>query len=613
MPQIAFLSGVAGARGSFRRYVFILILSVFVPMLAVAGFVIGIDPYYVFGAPSWKGVNAVRPFYEPHVIIAKPYQMRRLRPDAVALGSSRAEAGIDPRHPAWGTSSVFNFAMPSSTSYDTMLAFTHAQAVGRPLKRAVLGLDFFAFNFFMTRNQDQKEERFAGNGVKEFADFIEAELKNRRRDDATAKDRGQDQVFNEKLYLAVNGDVAQAIARKDFRSGLQHYELAGRAERRLGAFVPPDWDEQGYMQANPDVAYFTSLGNFLSGYHHYLVAGRAEGRLGGFVPPNWNEAAYLAVNPSARVHIALGDYHNGYVHYAGIGKSEGRTGGFPATNIFDRLQRRWPALNNARFQLAELWRMVFSTTAAYEAGATIFSQSAPRSFDDLGMRVWEDHDKELRVLGGPGPLIRIILLGGPWAPELTLPKQMYCFTNTETAMTMFDPFRFLVRRAYAEGTDLRLFLTPLHPIIRALFRGLDLSARYDFWMKELVRINEEEAARAGRPPLPLWDFSDPNSITKQRIPMPGDPTPLRYFWEASHYRKGMGDLILDRIFDYRDPAQPLPDDFGVRLSAANIDAHIANSNAKLTEWAAHDEFAVKLDEVARSPHKNSRQPEATCW
>jgi hypothetical protein len=91
-------------------------------------------------------------------------------------------------------------------------------------------------------------------------------------------------TWNEALYLAINGDVATAVARKHFKSGREHYELAGRAERRQGGFVPNDWDEGQYLRANPDVAAGVSSGSFVSGYHHYLVAGRNEGRRGGFPP-----------------------------------------------------------------------------------------------------------------------------------------------------------------------------------------------------------------------------------------------------------------------------------------------------------------------------------------
>ena len=90
--------------------------------------------------------------------------------------------------------------------------------------------------------------------------------------------------WNEALYLAVNADVAAAVARKEFKSGREHYEAAGRAERRQGGFVPSDWDEGQYLRVNQDVAAAAAAGSFLSGYHHYLAAGRAEGRRGGLPP-----------------------------------------------------------------------------------------------------------------------------------------------------------------------------------------------------------------------------------------------------------------------------------------------------------------------------------------
>ena len=118
--------------------------------------------------------------------------------------------------------------------------------------------------------------------------------------------------------------------------------------------------------------------------------------------------------------------------------------------------------------------------------------------------------------------------GDPW---LVPPKFIHCFTNPETGVTTFDPFRFMLRRAYAEGTDLRLFVTPNQTAIRVFLEALGLGERYEFWLKELVRINESEAARAGRQPLPLWDFSAPNTITREPIPAIGDLTPMRWYWD----------------------------------------------------------------------------------
>src|SRR5205814_1076088 len=110
--------------------------------------------------------------------IAKPYQVRRINPDAIILGSSRAEVGLDPRHPGWAGKNVFNFGLPSATSYEVMLAFLHAQA-GGSLKQAVVGLDFFAYNIFFPRNGEYIEARFSGDGAATFADFLSSELAGR--------------------------------------------------------------------------------------------------------------------------------------------------------------------------------------------------------------------------------------------------------------------------------------------------------------------------------------------------------------------------------------------------------------------------------------------------
>ena len=65
---------------------------------------------------------------------------------------------------------------------------------------------------------------------------------------------------------------------------------------------------------------------------------------------------------------------------------------------------------------------------------------------------------------------------------------------------------------------------------------------------------------------------------------PGDVTPMH--WDHSHYHRAAGDLILDRIFGYSEPARTLPADFGVRLTGDNIDAHFARYKAQLAAWAA---------------------------
>jgi len=93
---------------SFRRFALALAGFVSLPPLLLAAFVLLVDPYYVFGSPSLPGINVVRPFYELHVLAAKPYQVQRIKPAVVTLGSSRVEVGLDPRHAGWADPNVFN-------------------------------------------------------------------------------------------------------------------------------------------------------------------------------------------------------------------------------------------------------------------------------------------------------------------------------------------------------------------------------------------------------------------------------------------------------------------------------------------------------------------------
>jgi hypothetical protein len=593
---------------SYRRFALSLAAFTALPLVALAAFIMAVDPYYVFGSPSWHGINVVRPHYENRVVISKPYQVARLHPSAVALGSSRVEVGIDPRHPGWGTSDAFNFALPSSNSYVVMLAFLHAQAHGRPLKRAVVGLDFFAFNIKFTLTPTLAEQRFAAGATDEFIKFLDEESPGVLRANTTAPRRDvSDTDWDEALYLAVNGDVANAIASKQFTSGRQHFEFAGRAEGRLGGTIPNEWDEAGYLQAHQDVKAAVGEHRFLSGYHHYLAAGRAEGRLGGFVPPDWNEAQYLALNPDIRLRIALGFFRTGFVHYAAFGRADGRLGGFPPTSYFDRLSVAWPSLNRLRFIADDLFRMVFSTSAISDAMSTLARQSEPAVFDDAGMRVWHGHEPELRQAGGAGGRFDELL-----RDPSSSPTHVVCFSNPTNGMSLFAPYRFMLRKAYAEGTDLRLFVTPHHAATLEVRGATGLDERYEFWLRELVRINEQEAARAGQEPLPLWDFSDVNAITREVVPAADDPSPMRWFWEQSHYRQATGDLILDRIFGHSDPERLLPEDFGVRLTGANIERHFARGREEQKRWSTDN--AALSERIARAAQNetHNRQAGANC-
>lgn len=114
------------------------------------------NPYCLF-ANDWVP-HENKPETFSHSRLVKAHQVRHLRPAAVILGSSRAESGIDPMHPAWRHHPVYNLGLAGARIYEVMRYFQHACAAGE-VREAVLVLDFFAFLEDSGVAKDFREDR----------------------------------------------------------------------------------------------------------------------------------------------------------------------------------------------------------------------------------------------------------------------------------------------------------------------------------------------------------------------------------------------------------------------------------------------------------------------
>ena len=105
-----------------------------------------VDPYDVFRLVNVEGFNMRKPSIENQVRLAKAYQMQALRPEALVLGNSRVEMGLDTdqRSRELGLR-IFNAGLPGSTIYELHRYLQHAVAIGS-VKHVVLALDIFSFN-----------------------------------------------------------------------------------------------------------------------------------------------------------------------------------------------------------------------------------------------------------------------------------------------------------------------------------------------------------------------------------------------------------------------------------------------------------------------------------
>ena len=101
-----------------------------------------IDPYDYFGLPTLQGVNAQKPFMYDYARLAKPMAIVRRHPEALILGGSTVEGGLDPTHQALAPwPSAYNAALPSGRFYESYRMLQHALSHGN-VKLVIVSLDF---------------------------------------------------------------------------------------------------------------------------------------------------------------------------------------------------------------------------------------------------------------------------------------------------------------------------------------------------------------------------------------------------------------------------------------------------------------------------------------
>jgi len=113
-------------------------------MLTIISINLSVDPYGMFHLWDKPGFNQNRPAQFNRVRLMKAYDVRRLAPKVIVLGSSRVHLGIRMSHPGWpeAAASRYNLAFDGATAKEMYLYLRHAYVAG-PVKLVVLGLDSY--------------------------------------------------------------------------------------------------------------------------------------------------------------------------------------------------------------------------------------------------------------------------------------------------------------------------------------------------------------------------------------------------------------------------------------------------------------------------------------
>src|SRR5688500_15590807 len=126
-----------------RRYLRTWSTALAIGLGALAALNLLVDPYGAYRLVRATRLEAAKPSGGTRV--AKAEMLHHSRCEVLILGSSRAEAGIDPRHPAWATDEVYNAAL-SGTHIDETAAVCRYALRLPSLRRVVLFADFCSFS-----------------------------------------------------------------------------------------------------------------------------------------------------------------------------------------------------------------------------------------------------------------------------------------------------------------------------------------------------------------------------------------------------------------------------------------------------------------------------------
>lgn len=146
----------------------------------------------------------------------------------------------------------------------------------------------------------------------------------------------------------------------------------------------------------------------------------------------------------------------------------------------------------------------------------------------------------------------------------SLPSQTkYYGTKMTFDKAVFDDFEEILKICKRNNIDIKLYISPAHANLDG--EGIAAAGKWEMleeWKRRIVTIADKYAT-------PIWDFSGYNSVTTEPV-----KTPMKYYWDSSHFTEVTSDLILKRMFAPSDFANEIPTDFGIRLSSMNIESHL---------------------------------------
>lgn len=247
-----------------------------------------------------------------------------------------------------------------------------------------------------------------------------------------------------------------------------------------------------------------------------------------------------------------------------------------------------------------LFSTLFSWDASKASYKTLIAQNERNIFLPNGQLDWSYRKDHIHKLGGyhntflnvESQFQEMFFLG---------PQFNYAFKKTGGQST-FDFLKIIFADAQKDHSSITIILSPSHVRLLEAYRLTGLWFKFENWKSQIVNLASKNKN------VTVWDFSDFNQYTTEKIPSKLDKeTEMRWYWDDFHYKKELGDLILNRIFNY--PPKDQPQNFGYLLTTKNLHAHLAKIRHQQYLWKqSHQTDLKELSACLKAPEFDSYYP-----
>ncbi len=133
----------------------------------------------------------------------------------------------------------------------------------------------------------------------------------------------------------------------------------------------------------------------------------------------------------------------------------------------------------------------------------------------------------------------------------------------------------LLEDACGRGIRVDLVELPTHVTFFERYRLAGKWDVYTQWVREMAEIADRCSRRFPECPVKFWDFFSYSRYTTEMIPGLGTTvTKMRWYWDGGHFKRELGDLVIDRLNDWPAPPGEDVSDFGVVLDSKNVGAFL---------------------------------------